>query len=181
MSEINAEVGELSKMKRELSADSLEYLKGDPGKYVDRLTAVADATFGKSRLLSGTLNGSPSVLTHGRRGRLREVRVPRGMYFREMKTPEGTLSMFPLHIIGLTNEGVPIIDPDVEGSYAVVHIPAGSDSQSYEPANMSVDMAFTVDQDNLVTVDGQNTVTAEEYALFDAVVNEFERRAQIKQ
>lgn len=178
MSEVNTEVGVLSKMNRELSNSTLEELKGTSGKYAERLKRVADATFMRGDLLGGTTIGGPSVLAYGRKNRLREVNVKRAMYVRDMKTPEGTLTMFPLHIVGVTNEGVPIIDTDTEGSYAVVHIPNGSQSDRHNPAGMVIDLAFTVDEDNLVTVNGQNTVTADEYELFDSIVREFERRAE---
>lgn len=179
MSEVVNEIGTLSRMKRELSNSSIEELKGTNTKYAERLKRVADATFMRSNLLDGTTIGGPSVLTYGRLGRLKEATAPGAMYVRRMETPEGTLIMFPMHILGISGDGVPIIDPLTEASYSVVHVPGEGKSYECSPLRMVVDLTFTVDEFNLVTVNGQNTVTPEEYELFDSIVCEFERRAEL--
>ncbi len=183
MTEVQNEIAQLSRMKRELNALTLEALKGPTGKYADRLKAVADKTFMNGRHVSGTTIGGPSVLAYGQKGRLVEtsvnsVRKNFAMYVRDIPTPEGTLTMFPLHTLGVTREGTPIIDPTIEGSYSVVHIPANVESDRHNPSGMNVDLAFNVDQDNLITVNG-NTATVQEIELFDAIVNEYERLAEL--
>ncbi len=183
MAEVQNEIAELSRMRRELNAQTLEALKGPTGKYADRLKAVADKTFLNARHVGGTAISGPSVVSYGHKGRLVEtpvnsVRKNFAMFVRAIPTPEGTLTMFPLHTIGVTREGTPIIDPAIEGSYTVVHIPAYVESDSHNPSGMNVDLAFNVDQDNLITVNG-NTATAREIQLFDAIVNEYERLADL--
>lgn len=183
MAEALNEIAELSRMKRELNLQTLEALKGPTGKYAERLEAVADKTFMNGKYVGGTTIGGPSVLAYGRKGRLvetpvRSVRKNFGMYVRNIPTPEGKLTMFPLHTLGVSGEGTPIIDPAIEGSYTVVHIPASVESDSHNPLGMKVDLAFNVDQDNLITVNG-NTATVQEIELFDAVVNEYERLADL--
>jgi hypothetical protein len=181
MSETLNTVAELSRMKRALNASTLEALRGPSEKYAERLKTVADKTFMNGRHVGGTTIGRPSVLSYSRRGRLIETCTEAGfgMYVRNIPTPEGVLTMFPLHTLGISAEGVPIIDPTIEGSYSVVHIPHGVESDLHNPAGMRVDLAFTVDRDNLVTTNGQNTASVQEYELFDAIVTEFERRAEL--
>lgn len=181
MAEALNEIAELSRMKWELNNQTLEALKGPTGKYADRLEVVADKTFGRGQHVRGTTILRPSMLTHGRKGRLAEVTMPKGfgMYTRNISTPEGKLIMFPLHTVGLAREGAPIIDPDIEGSYTVVHSPTYLESDLHNPIGMRVDLAFTVDKDNLVTVNGTQTATIQEAELFDAIVNEFERLADL--
>jgi hypothetical protein len=181
MSDISFEIGQLSQMNMELNKETLDTLRGNKGKYAQRLGEVATRTFRRSNLLSGTTTGGPSVLAYGMKNRLQVTQVADrfSMYVREMPTPHGRLVMFPLHTIGLTVEGTPIIDPKVEGSYSVLHTPKTNSHHPYNPADMKADMAFTVDADNLVTVNGQNTATIQELVLFDRIVTELESRAEI--
>ena len=179
MSNPAEQVGELSCMKRELNGETLAGLEGNRGKYAERLQAVADATFMNGRYVPGTTIGGPGALVRGRRGRLRVETVQRAMYVREMLTPEGVISMFPLHTEGITQDGRPIIDPSTEGSYTVLHRPDGRSRPTHSPHEMIADLIFTVDADNLVTIAGQTVATAEERELFDAIVVEFERLATL--
>jgi hypothetical protein len=181
MSDLSFEIGQLSQMNLELNKDTLNSLRGNTGKYAQRLGKVATKTFMHSHLLGGTTIGGPSVLTYGRKNRLQEkVLKGTGMYVRNMPTSAGDLIMFPLHTIGLSSEGTPIIDPEIlERSYTVLHAPKGSSTSRSNPAQMRADLAFTVDEDNLVTVNGQNTATIQELVLFDRIVTEFEQRAEI--
>jgi hypothetical protein len=169
-------VGELSKMNRELNRDTLVGLEGNREGYATRLKAVADHTFMNGRNVRGTTIGAPGILTLDKRGRTREIDAKTSMYVREIYTPEGKLSMFPFHIIAVSYNGTPIIDPDIEGSYSVVHLPKieGQSQSVHDPCDMRADLTFTVDRDNLITVDGN---TAVEIALFDDIVEEFERLA----
>lgn len=183
MTEALNKVAELSQMRRELNNQTLEALKGSTIKYADRLTAVADKTFMNGLYVGGTTIGGPSVLAYGHRGRLVEkslsaVRKNFAMYVRDIPTPEGRLTMFPLHTLAISGEGTPIIDPAIEGSYTIVHTPKGVESDWHNPFGMKVDLAFTVDRDNLITVNG-NTATVQEIELFDAIVNEYERLANL--
>lgn len=175
------QVGELSRMKRELNGETLASLEGNRGKYAERLQAVADATFRNGRHVGGTTIGGPSALVRNKRGRIRqEVLRGTAMYVREMPTPEGVISMFPLHTEGMTQDGRPIIDPSIEGSYTVLHRPEGRLRVAHSPHEMIADLIFTVDADNLVTIAGQTVATAQERELFDAIVVEFERLAALR-
>ena len=181
MSEVNITIGTLSTMRKDLSERALESLKGQSTKYAKRLGDVAIKTTNRSDLLDGTTINRPSILAYtGRRRIVRKIMPDFVMNIRSMPTPEGILTSFPLHILGITREGTPIIDPAIRDSYSVVHIPSESDSDRYNPVGMLTDLAFTVDTDNLVTVNGQNTVTIQEYNLFDKIVTEFESRSEIK-
>ena len=176
------QVGELSAMKRELLPGVLQELRGESGSYADRLRKVADTTYLRNTALNGTTISRPTVLRHVRNNRLQQEVMPAGfgMFVREIPTPQGYLVMFPLHTVALSMNGTPIIDPSILGeSYTIVHIPKNSSQRTntMNPAEMRADLAFTVDKDNLVTVNGMNPVTAIEYALFDEIVCEFERRA----
>ena len=101
-----------------------------------------------------------------------------GEFMRNIPTPEGNLVTFPRKTVGITREGQPIVDPEAENCYSIVHVPNvnGHSGELYKLEKMTIDMAFTVDQDNLVTVDGLNLASAAEYALFDSIVGEFESR-----
>lgn len=183
MTEALNKVAELSRMRRELNNQTLEALKDPNKKYAERLKAVASKTFMNGLHVGGTTIGGPSVLAYGRKGRLVEksvssVRKNFGMYVRDIPTPEGRLTMFPLHTLAISGEGTPIIDPTIEGSYTVVHTPTGVKSDRHNPFGMKADLAFTVDQDNLITVNG-NTANVQEIELFDAIVNEYERLANL--
>ncbi len=179
MSNAVERVGELSRMKRELNGETLASLEGNRGKYAERLQAVADKTFMNGKYVGGTTIGGPSALVRGRRGRTTEETLKLAMYVREMPTPEGVISMFPLHTEGMTQDGRPIIDPAIEGSYTVLHRPEGRSRVAHSPHAMIADLIFTVDSDNLVTIAGQTVATAEERELFDAIVVEFERLAAL--
>ena len=176
------QVGELSAMKRELLPGVLQELRGESGGYADRLRKVADMTYLRNTALNGTTISRPTVLRHIRNNRLQQEDMPVGfrMDVREIPTPQGYLVMFPLHTVALSMNGTPIIDPSILGeSYTIVHIPKNPlrAPRTTNPAEMRADLAFTVDKDNLVTVNGMNPVTATEYELFDEIVCEFERRA----
>ena len=180
MSKPTIEVGVLSVMNRELSEATKDALKGVSGGYVDRLNKVAQDTYLRGDWVSGTTISRPSIVMYGEKHRLRTEIMPPGftMYVREIETPEGYLVMFPMHTIGMTKEGTPVINPSEDKGYTIAHLPAvelGSDL--YNPAEMKADLIFTVDRDNLVTVNGMNPVTATEFTLFDDIVCEFERRA----
>ncbi len=176
------EVGELSVMRRELNNATIQELRGESGKYVDRLRKVAEVPTSTSGLLGGTNISRPSILRYGKFNRLEVETMPISfsMNVREIPTAEGYLVVFPMHTIGISLEGTPIIDPSSgQDSVTVVHVPTrdGGWTETQNPAGMKVDLAFTVGQENTVTVNGMNTVTATEYALFDSIVCEFERRA----
>lgn len=178
------EMNELSRMNRQLKPELSEELRGKSGKYSERLAIVAERTFRRSDLLKGTTISRPSLLVHGKRDRLQSKVMPIGfsMYTREIRTENGHLVMYPLHVTGLSFDGTPIIDPSVEGSYSIVHSLNDSDGKfinTSNPLDQKADLSFTVDEDNLVTVNGMNPVTAEEYALFDSIVCEFESRAGV--
>jgi hypothetical protein len=177
------EVGELSLMKSSSTVSDIESLRGNSGKYVNRLSSVADATRLRGDLLGGTTISRPAVIAQGHRNRLQREVMPIGfaMYVREIETPVGRLVMFPMHTVGVTNEGRMIIDPALnKESYSIAHVVHESNDWShgyFSPADSVVDLVFTVDSDNLVTTNGMNPVTADEYRLFDEIVCEFEQRA----
>ena len=177
--DMHEKVGELSAMNRDLSSSCLGELRGSAGGYSKRLDLVAEKTFRRGDLMRGTTVSRPSVLKYGARGRLIKQATPIGfrMYVRNIPTTQGNLVIFGMHTIGATYEGTPIIDTEQEGSYTVAHIPDNGTFDLYNPADMKTDLLFTVDSFDLVTVNGQNPVTAQEYQLFDEIVQEFERRA----
>jgi hypothetical protein len=178
MGEVLETVAELSRMHRDLGSTALEALREDKGNYVDRLKAVADRSFMHSMHLSGSTTMNPHVLTQGRTFETKkEVLKGHGMYYRDLRTSEGTLYMFPLRITGLTRDRRILIDPsDLYNSYSIVHVPHKEPEYSHDIDTMRVDMAFTANRDNLVTVDGMNPATAKEHALFEDLVLEFESR-----
>ena len=179
MAEVLDTVSQLSWMRRNLGSVTLEALRNDKGGYVERLKDVADRSFMYGQRLGGTTTASPSVLAFGPRSRVREqVLKGHAMFHREMPTSEGRLVMFPLKVVALSQDSIPIIDPNaLNDSYSIVHAPNDSRGFSrYSPAQTRIDMAFSVDNDNLVTVNGASRATVQEHILFDQLVNEFESR-----
>lgn len=176
------QVAALSDMRRNLGQKTLEALRGNTDSYAERLKDVADKSFMHSRLLSGTTIAGPGILALDKRSRVRERNMTKfAMYVRELPTEAGHLVMFPLRITSVSLDRRPIIDPDArEGFYSIVHVPRPDDASGWwslsSPSDIQIDMAFTVDPDNLVTVDGTNPATAKEYELFDNIVQEFESR-----
>ncbi len=182
-SEVLAQVEELTIMRRILTQETLEALKSDSTKYTDRLKKINERKF-QNVLVRGTNISRPSILTYASRSRLRVETLPAGfsMNVHNIRTKQGDLVIFPMQTIGISSEGTPIIGrPLDKKSYSIVHIPFEPNYEIHNPAGMKVDLAFSVDQDNLVTVNGMNPVNADEYALFDAIVCEFERQLEIKQ
>ncbi len=167
-------VAELSLLNTDLDEVTKKELKGPNGEYVERLGKIR-----RGPLLGGTNISSPSavVLDHRHRTHI-EVMSGFHMDVPVVETPEGTLLIFPLRTIGLTGDFRPIIDkPGKPGCYTVAHAPFSlnpSRGDIYSPANLKVDLLFSVDSDDLVTLNGIDTPTAEEYELFDSIVKEFE-------
>lgn len=174
-------INQLSEMRRTLARNVTEDLRGDSGRYLDRLTAVAERSFMRGHLVGGTTISRPSILTHGKRGRLTTETMAPGfsMYVRDIPTEHGFLVIFPMRTVDISEEGTPVIElPGDEKFYTVAHVPKNPNggTEKFNPAGMTVDLAFTVDCDNYITVNGLNAVTAEEHTLFDEIVCEFESR-----
>lgn len=182
MADLAETVSELSQMRRNLQPDILTGLRDQRATYVDRLKRVAQETFARHDLLPGTTISNPSMLQYGRRGRLQTV-YPKdrfSMYVRNFEVPGGSVVAFPLKTVGVSIDGIPIIDPELDkSSYTVAHLPDvdGNNIHEYCPSKMRTDLVFTVDAEDYVTVDGMNRVTAAEYVLFDSIVTEFEHFA----
>lgn len=181
MGNIIERVGELSTMNKDLSAQTLEEFRGQVDKFADRLKKVQEVPIWQRPALRGTHITNPRVLAYNNRGRLEELvlRDPNGMSVSHLLTAEGNLVLMPLHVIGATSDGRPVVDPGVKGSFSIAHALFISGNDFLDAARMRTDLIFTADADNLVTVNGQNPVTAEEYALFDQIVQEFEHRGQV--
>jgi len=175
-------VGELSQMRRTLSQETQESLRGESGNFVRRLGRVTWGN-GESGSVGGTNISRPSLMIPQSGSRRPGLEVmPPGYSFSvfNIRMPQGNLVALPLRIIGLTDEGTPIIDPEDTESFSIIHVPNGPEliTEIHNPGGIvGVDLAFSVDKYDRVDVCGKTTMNSAEYGLFCDIVQEFEARS----
>lgn len=176
---------------RNLPASMIEQLQGPRGNYVQRLENIRTSRNGSPRsdsYIGGTGVGRPSYLVFNKKGRTEQFITEPGTVIgpSTIEIDTGHIVIFPGHAIGINQNGTPIFDMSIDGSYTMVHLPNENISKLgtmgdtiYNPYQMSADLIFCVDKFDHVTVNGTDTATVDEYELFDGLVKEFERRMSL--
>lgn len=169
---------------REQSSQTLDKMRGPVGNYAVRLAKVHDRALLHGDLVRSASTLATWALVRGRKHRVKERLLQIALRTMYLPATHGNVVAFSHSTVGLSRDKRPIIDPVVQAdsAFTIAHVPwdvGTASGETHNLARMKVDMAFTVDSDDNVTIDGRNAATAGEYALFDDLVSEFESRVAL--